>query len=102
MKITRSRLRQIIKEEVSKTLVTKPTRLIGNAHPDVRIKGADGVLMTLSDYHRANLKGDPPKSGTALMHGFTLVIPDGASATVHKDGKNISLEPGEYTTNNLP
>ena len=114
MKITRSRLRQIIKEEVSKTLVTEEAKLISHKSgkwDNLRVKGADGVEMTIPDYHSAIGLKDAPIGGMVLLHDFTLIVPDGVTVksfnpdAVSDAGLRTSydiLPPGEYTTNDIP
>ena len=114
MKITRSRLRQIIKEEVRRALdETEPeqdqalatrqaTKLIPKHSEGVKVRDPDGNELGVEAYedeHIPDHRPDKP-TGTMIKPGFTLVIPDGEEVMT-TDWKTIK-GPKEIKAEDLP
>lgn len=114
MKITRRRLRQIIKEEVRKALdeatpeqdqalaTRQATKLIPKHSEGVKVRDPDGNELGVEAYEDKHIPDHRPDrpAGTMIKPGFTLVIPDGEE--VMTTDWNTIKGPKEIKAEDLP
>lgn len=116
MKITRKRLRSIIKEELSialdqaklarqekATAARGATKIIPKHSKGIKIKDPDGNVLGVEDYEDKYIPDHRPDlpAGTLILPDFTVVVPEGESIMTNKDYRTHE-GPKEIKAEDLP
>ena len=104
MKITRKRLRSIIKEELSQALAARrATKMIPKHSKGIKVRDPDGKEWEVEEYEDEYIPDDRPDlpAGTLILPDFTVVVPEGESIMTNKDYKTHE-GPKEIKAEDLP